>query len=87
MKDKADNQVRQTLKLARKAYNGKGITQKETALLIGISESMYRAVENGAREGRGRMWDALETLFGIPQRQLRGAYPAGREGMCENAKN
>jgi hypothetical protein len=32
---------------------------------------MYQDIEAGKREGKGHIWDALEALFGIPQRQLR----------------
>ena len=60
--------MRQTLKQARKAANK---TQKETATAIGISERMYQDIENSRREGKGRIWDALEALFNTPQRELR----------------
>jgi DNA-binding XRE family transcriptional regulator len=48
-----------------------GMKQKETAIAIGVSERMYRAIENGTREGKGRIWDTLEALLKTPQRELR----------------
>ena len=60
--------MRQILKQARiKA----GMKQKETAKAIGVSERYYQHIENGTREGKGRIWDALEALFQTSQRQLR----------------
>jgi transcriptional regulator with XRE-family HTH domain len=62
--------MRVTLKQTRERA---GKTQKEMAESIGISEIYYRTIENGTREGKGHIWDALEALFEykIPQRQLR----------------
>jgi DNA-binding XRE family transcriptional regulator len=60
--------MRQNLRQARKNTDK---TQKETAITIGISERMYQDIEAGTREGKGRIWDALEALFDTPQRQLR----------------
>lgn len=57
-----------------KLYNArksKGITQKEMAKILGISEIYYRKIEAGDREGRSEIWDNLETLLEIHQRQLR----------------
>jgi transcriptional regulator with XRE-family HTH domain len=45
--------------------------QKETAIAIGVSERYYQHIENGTREGKGHIWDALEALFQTSQRQLR----------------
>ena len=60
--------MRQLLKSSRISAR---FTQKYVAERIGISLRMYAAIENGEREGKGHIWDALEALFGIPQRQLR----------------
>ena len=60
--------MRQTLQQARKAASK---TQKEIARIVGISEIHYRNIEAGTREGKGRIWDTLEAIFRIPQRQLR----------------
>jgi transcriptional regulator with XRE-family HTH domain len=60
--------MRPKLKAARKIS---GLKQRETASAVGISLRMYQQIEAGEREGRGRIWDALETLFNAPQRELR----------------
>jgi DNA-binding XRE family transcriptional regulator len=60
--------MRQTLKEARARADK---TQKEIAFAIGISESMYKAIEAGQREGKGYIWDQLQELFHIDQKDLR----------------
>ena len=49
----------------------KQLTQKELAKLLNVSTSHYQAIELGARQGSIRIWDKLEDLFCISQRQLR----------------
>ena len=44
--------MRQKLKHARMKASMK---QKEIAVAIGITESMYKAIENGTREGKGHI--------------------------------
>lgn len=56
------------LKSARKE---KGMTQKELAEYLGITELSYWRIENGDRLGKIKHWDKLEDLFGIHQRILR----------------
>ena len=51
--------------------SSKNLTQKELAKQLKISERHYQAIELGARQGSIRIWDKLEDLFGISQRQLR----------------
>ena len=60
--------MRQILKRAREQA---GATQREIADKLGGSERYYRHIELGSREGKGWLWDELEALFQIPQRQLR----------------
>lgn len=48
-----------------------GFTQKNVAKRVGISERYYRYIESGRREGRASIWDSLEDLFSVPQRELR----------------
>ncbi|WP_040382260.1 helix-turn-helix domain-containing protein [Dethiosulfovibrio peptidovorans] len=60
--------MRQALRHARETA---GLTQKEIATAIGISERYYQHIEAGTREGKGHLWDKLETFLQIPQRQLR----------------
>lgn len=60
--------MRQNLKLARTEA---GLTQKEVADGLGISERYYRYIEAGTREGKGQLWDKLEAQFLTHQRELR----------------
>ncbi len=60
--------MRENLKAARKA---KGMTQKQVAEYLGITEQHYQAIEYGKRLGKIAMWDKLEDLFKIHQRILR----------------
>ncbi len=60
--------MRKNLKEARQ---NAGMTQKEVAEYLGISEIGYRQIESGRRIGRISIWDKLEDLLNIPQRKLR----------------
>ena len=60
--------ARENLKKARKKA---GMTQKQVAEYLGISERYYRLIESGMRNGTFEVWDRLEDLFGIHQRILR----------------
>ncbi len=64
--------MRKNLKEARQRA---GMTQKEVAEYLGISERYYRFIESGARGGDFEIWDSLEELFGIHQRILRKVSP------------
>ena len=60
--------MRENLKNARKAA---GMTQRQVAEYLGITEQYYQSIEYGKRIGRIEMWDKLEDLFKIHQRKLR----------------
>lgn len=60
--------MRKNLKEAR---NKAGMTQKQVAEHLGISEIGYRQIESGKRIGSIKTWDMLEDLFNIHQRKLR----------------
>ncbi len=60
--------MRKNLKEARQRA---GMTQKEVAEYLEISERYYRFIEAGTRVGDFEIWDSLEDLFGIHQRILR----------------
>lgn len=60
--------MRENLKKARQEA---GMTQKEVAEYLGISERYYRQIEAGDRTGDFDLWDALEDLMNIHQRLLR----------------
>ncbi|MCI8506849.1 MAG: helix-turn-helix transcriptional regulator [Lachnospiraceae bacterium] len=60
--------MRKNLKEARRSA---GMTQKEVAEYLGMTERAYQNIEYGKALGKITHWDALEDLFGIPQRRLR----------------
>ncbi len=55
----------------KKARQEAGMTQKEVAEYLGISERYYKAIEYGERLGSIEIWDNLESLFNIHQKILR----------------
>lgn len=59
---------RKKLKEARK---GKNMTQQALSERLGISVRYYQQLEDGSRTGDFKIWDALEDLLGIHQRELR----------------
>lgn len=61
--------ARENLKAARKAA---GYTQEKVAEYLGVSTPQYQMIEYGTRKGSFEVWDALEDLFGVHQRILRG---------------
>ena len=60
--------MRENLKKARKEA---GMTQKQVAEYLKVSERHYIYIESGSRLGKIETWDKLEDLFNIPQRKLR----------------
>lgn len=60
--------MRKNLKEARQRA---GMTQREVAEKLEISERMYQRLESGSALGKITHWDNLEDLFNSPQRQLR----------------
>ena len=63
--------MRRNLKEARVKA---GMTQRQVAIYLGISERYYQHIEAGQRNGDFILWDMLEDLFNIHQRVLREAY-------------
>ncbi len=55
----------------KKARRDAGMTQKQVAKYLGISERYYQHIEAGRRTGDFTLWDMLEDLFKIHQRELR----------------
>ncbi len=55
----------------KKARQDAGLTQKQVAEKLGISERYYRQIEAGHRNGDFEIWDTLEDMFNIHQRLLR----------------
>ncbi|MCI8748442.1 MAG: helix-turn-helix transcriptional regulator [Lachnospiraceae bacterium] len=64
----------------KKARQKAGMTQKQVAEYLGISERYYQHIEAGQRTGDFTLWDMLEDLFSIHQRKLRELeeHPLGK---------
>ena len=60
--------MRETLKQARRVSN---LTQQQIADILKITVRHYQRIEHGDTVGKAKTWDALETMFGIPQIKLR----------------
>ncbi len=60
--------VRETLKKARQDA---GLTQKQVANKLNVSERHYKYIEAGKVIGNVDIWDNLEDMFNIHQRKLR----------------
>ncbi len=60
--------MRKNLQQARQKA---GMTQKDVAEYLRISETHYQKIEYGNIIGKITMWDMLEDLFNVPQRNLR----------------
>lgn len=66
--------AREVLKGARSAA---GMTQQQVADHLGVSLRHYCRIESGEVMGKILMWDDLEDLFGVNQRELRRLDPGG----------
>lgn len=60
--------MRKNLKEARQKA---GMTQKQVAEYLGITEQHYQRIEYGTTIGKVAIWDKLEDLFNVHQRKLR----------------
>lgn len=60
--------ARERLRAARLAN---GMTQQQVADRLGISWRNYQRIESGKILGKISLWDALEDMFGVHQRELR----------------
>lgn len=60
--------ARERLRAARLAS---GMTQQQVADRLGISLRYYQNIEKGDRTGDFEIWDELEDVFGVHQRELR----------------
>lgn len=60
--------ARNNLKEARQKA---GMTQQKVADSLGISLVYYQKIEAGSRTGDFEIWDNLEDLFNVHQRNLR----------------
>lgn len=55
----------------RNARLDAGMTQQQVADHLGITLRYYQSIEKGDRTGDFQLWDELEDLFSIHQRDLR----------------
>lgn len=60
--------IRTNLKEARKAA---GMTQQQMADKLGVGLRHYKKIESGETLGSIEMWDMMEDLFNVHQRELR----------------
>ena len=63
--------MRKNLKEARQKA---GMTQRQVAEYIGISEIGYRQIESGKRLGAIKTWDKFENFFNVHQKKLREMF-------------
>lgn len=70
--------MRKNLKEARQEA---GMTQKQVAEYLEITEQHYQRIEYGKTIGKIAIWDKLEDLFSVHQRILReiSDNPNGKE--------
>lgn len=61
--------------ILKKARQDAGLTQKQVAEYLGMTERAYQRIESGERLGTIETWDLLEDLFDIHQRRLREMSP------------
>lgn len=65
---KKEGNMRKNLKEARQRA---GMTQKQVAEYLGMTERAYQRLESGERLGTIETWDLMEDLFNTHQRKLR----------------
>lgn len=70
--------MRKNLQAARKAA---GLTQRQVAEYLHVSERHYKFMESGHTTGNVELWDKLEDLFNIHQRVLREIYPGKGDSL------
>ncbi len=58
----------------KKARQEAGLSQKQVAEYLKLSERGYKFIEYGQRGGTIETWDKLEDLFKVHQRKLRENY-------------
>ncbi|MEZ3504104.1 MAG: helix-turn-helix domain-containing protein [Lachnospiraceae bacterium] len=66
-------------KKLKKARQEAGMTQKQVSEHLNVTIRSYQRIESGEMLGSIRIWDALEDLFRIPQRELRLAVQRKEE--------
>lgn len=46
------------------------LSQQEMADKLGMNRSNYAMIERGQRQGRGEMWNKLQSVFNIPDEDM-----------------
>lgn len=64
----------------KNARTNKGMTQQQVADYLGISLRYYQKIEAGDRTGDFELWDTLEDLFSVHQRDLRRLIQEDNQG-------
>ena len=59
----------------KEASQREGLTQKNVAEYMHVTEIHYKFMESGQATGNVEVWDRLEDLFKIHQRVLRENHP------------
>ena len=72
------------MKLIRKAA---GWTQKETAMLLGVSKKAIESYEQGWREPPDAIWKELITLLALQRDYPSGYLPCWKLMKCPDAAN
>ena len=70
--------ARTNLKTARK---NAGLTQSSIAKHLGIDLRYYKKIESGAALGGIWLWDGLEDLLGVNQRDMREIHPDTEDSL------
>ena len=73
--------MRKNLKEARQKA---GMTQKQVAEYLGMTERAYQQIEAGDYIGKIEHWDKLEDLFKIHQRELRKLFSTTEKINCSS---
>lgn len=60
-----------TREILKNARQEAGMTQQQVVDVLGISLRYYKQIESGQRTGDFLIWDTLEDITGIHQRNLR----------------
>lgn len=68
--------MRKRLKEARES---KSMTQQQVADLLDLTVRYYQKIESGDVLGSVPVWDSLEDIFGINQRELRRQVQEGNQ--------
>lgn len=76
--------MREKLQILRKE---KKLTQAQLAEILNISTNHYQAIELGTKQGSITIWDKLEDIFEVHQRDLRVQKMPASTGEEKRLKN